>query len=172
MDNTDIVTRARDYAIKAHSDTNHYYDNDKPYSVHLLSTWEFGVTYKHLLPPLVADNVLAACWLHDVIEDCRKTYNDIKKEFGQDVADIVYAVTNEKGRNRKERANERYYEGIRNTPFATYVKLCDRLANVSYSANPRTNIFYMYRKEHPDFLLSIYDERYKEMFDKLNELLR
>jgi hypothetical protein len=48
-------------------------------------------------------------------------------------SEIVYALTNEKGRNRKERAGKRYYEGIRNTPYAPFVKMCDRMANIRYS---------------------------------------
>jgi len=59
---------------------------------------------------------MTACWGHDLIEDCRVSYNDVKDALGQEAADIIYAVTNEKGKNRKERANDKYYEGIRNTP--------------------------------------------------------
>lgn len=51
----------------------------------------------------------------------------------EDVADIVYAVTNEKGKNRSERANEKYYQGIRENKLAVIVKICDRLANALYS---------------------------------------
>ena len=37
-------------------------------------------------------------------------------------AEIVYALTNDKGRTRKERAGEHYYAGIRETPYAPFVK--------------------------------------------------
>ena len=78
--------------------------------------------YIHLLPNnRVISEVLAACWVHDVIEDCRETYNDVKNVLGERVADIAYALTNEKGKTRKERANDKYYEGIRNTPFALII---------------------------------------------------
>ena len=49
--------------------------------------------------------------------------------------EIVYALTNDKGRTRSERAGEKYYQGIRETPYAPFVKLCDRLANVTYSCS-------------------------------------
>ena len=49
--------------------------------------------------------------------------------------EIVYALTNDKGRTREERAGEKYYQGIRVTPYAPFVKLCDRLANVTYSCS-------------------------------------
>lgn len=131
-DYNEFVKYARDFATKAHSDTNHKYD-DLDYSTHLAMVYDFAGQYIHLLPDEIKRDVLASAWTHDLIEDCRITYNDIKKEFGETVAEITYALTNEKGRNRKERANEKYYEGIRNTPGATFIKLCDRMANVLYS---------------------------------------
>ena len=48
-------------------------------------------------------------------------------------AEIVYALTNEKGRTRAERAGVKYYEGIRAVPYAPMVKLADRMANVRFS---------------------------------------
>jgi (p)ppGpp synthase/HD superfamily hydrolase len=94
---------------------------------------------------------LVATWGHDLIEDCRVSYNDVKTHLGQEAADIVYAVTNEKGKNRAERANEKYYQGIRETPGAVFVKLCDRIANVQYSKMTKSRMFEMYQKENPNF---------------------
>jgi hypothetical protein len=91
---------------------------------------------------------LVAAWGHDLIEDCRVSYNDVKTHLGQEAADIVYAVTNEKGKNRAERANEKYYQGIRETPGAVFVKLCDRIANVQYSKMTKSRMFEMYSKEN------------------------
>jgi hypothetical protein len=56
----------------------------------------------------------------------------VKNHLDEGAADIIYAVTNDKGKNRKERAGVKYYEGIRKTPGAVFVKLCDRIANVQY----------------------------------------
>jgi len=36
----------------------------------------------------------------------------LEKEFGKNIAEIVYAVSNEKGKSRKERANDTYYRKI------------------------------------------------------------
>jgi len=96
---------------------------------------------------------LRAAWGHDLIEDTRVSYNDVKEQLGQEAADIIYAVTNEKGKNRKERANEKYYEGIRNTPGAVFVKLCDRIANVQYSKMTGSRMFEMYKKENDSFIV-------------------
>lgn len=125
----------------------------------------------HLIPEKDRDIVLSSAWCHDVIEDTRQTYNDVKNATSLEVAEIVYALTNEKGKTRKERANEKYYNGIRNTPYATFVKLCDRIANIQYSMSQRSRMLEMYRKETPEFINTLYDERYDEMFEYLEHLV-
>ena len=73
--------------------------------------------------------------------------------------EITYALTNDKGRTRAERAGEKYYQGIRETPYAPFVKLCDRLANITYSCagTNRDNLRMkeVYKSEVPHFLASI-----------------
>jgi hypothetical protein len=95
--------------------------------------------------------------------------------LGQEAADIIYAVTNEKGKNRSERANDKYYEGIRNTKGAVFVKLCDRIANVQYSKMTKSRMFEMYRKENDNFMTKLgygfnNSHEYSTMFDYLLDL--
>ena len=106
-------------------------------------------------------------YYHDSIEDARLTYNDVKRtanewmnnEQAHTAAEIVYALTNDKGRNRAERAGERYYQGIRETPYAPFVKLADRLANITYSCQSsekaNQHMREVYLQELPHFLASI-----------------
>jgi (p)ppGpp synthase/HD superfamily hydrolase len=168
------------FAIEAHNKTNHLYDG-KPYSIHLSMVVMYAM--KHLDEAYIPENsyetIVNACWLHDTIEDCRLTYNDIQAIAGEEVAEIVYAVSNEKGKNRKERANKKYYEGINNTAFATYVKLSDRLANVKYSSDTNSRMLEVYKKENNEFLKALKldigagakHHQYKSMVKELNELL-
>ena len=120
--------------------------------------YEVGNKFIELVPKVHRDIVLAACWLHDTIEDARLTYNDIKSEFSILVAEIVYALTNEKGRSRKQRANALYYAGIRDTLHAPFVKMCDRIANVQHSFDSNYQMFKMYEKENEDFLYNVRQE--------------
>lgn len=169
--NTSIIS----YAIQAHAETNHLYDG-KPYTVHLALTSYYALKYIDLIPGQCHEDVYSACWLHDTIEDTRNTYNDILKISNVNVADIVYAVTNEKGKSRKERANDKYYHGIRLTPFAAFVKLCDRLANAKYSKDNNSSMLKVYRKENAHFIDSIFSFsgdviHYESMINELNEIL-
>lgn len=165
-----IVYQAKKYATKSHRKVNHKYDK-KPYSFHLSMVYEYGLEFSYLLPLVDVQYVLAACWLHDVIEDCRKTFNDIFKIFGVRIADIVYAVSNEKGKTREARANNKYYQGIRNVLYADYVKICDRLGNVKHSKDTKSSMFDKYRKEYPKFKEQLYNIVYDDMFVELERLL-
>ena len=100
------------------------------------------------------------------------TYNDVKEVLGVEIAEVTYALTNEKGKSRKQRANDKYYEGIRNTPLATFVKLCDRLANVSYSKQQGSSMLDAYRKDQEYFTAQLYDAEFDVMFSELNDLLK
>ncbi|MBX3253965.1 MAG: hypothetical protein KF862_07465 [Chitinophagaceae bacterium] len=164
----EIIKHAKDFAIKLHSDVNHKYDG-LDYSTHLYMVYDTACQFSHLLPVEIKIEALASAWTHDLIEDCRVTYNDIKREFGETIAEITYALTNEKGRNRKDRANEKYYEGIRNTPGATFVKLCDRMANVLYARIEHTSMYNVYKRENEDFCSHLYTPDLQEMFTYLKK---
>lgn len=168
-----VADRARSYALQCHQATNHFYD-DKPYSFHLqmvVKAAEQFFTEAH--SEEARDMIRAGCWVHDVIEDCRQTYNDVKDAVNEDVAELAYALTNEKGRNRAERANEKYYAGIRATPYATYVKLCDRIANVTYSKQfGNKGMWKKYRKENAHFIEQLQPgPELKPLLDHLDTLL-
>ena len=171
-----FVLAAKEYAKDCHEKTNHHYDekgNNVPYSFHLSMVVDVAMEFIDLIEEQDRPNVIAACWLHDAIEDTRNTYNDVRKHTNTDTAEIVYALTNEKGRQRKDRANAAYYKGIRTTPYATFVKLCDRIANFKYSYSQGGSMMKKYADEYPNFREALYHERYKDMFfvlDKLTEL--
>lgn len=140
-----------------------------PYFLHVLEVK--AIAEKHSAP----SEVLIACILHDTIEDTDTTYNDIKKIFGMEVAEIVYAVTDELGKNRKERKRKTYPK-IRKDIRAVIVKLCDRIANVRHSKTGTHGHYSMYARENEEFLKSIVREAHlrnkvvKGLVKELNEL--
>ncbi len=187
------LERTAQAAAKAHADTNHFYDGNLPYGFHLKLSGNVGKEFKHLLnrghkSELIDSGYediesiglgweaivrVAICW-HDAIEDARLTYNDLKKIIGKKAADIVYVVTNNKGLNRNERADDKYYAGIVSTQGATYVKLCDRIANIRFGILTGSGMVDMYRKEYNNFAKKLNysdDHELKEMFDCLKALL-
>ena len=148
-------------AQNVHEKVNQDYDG-KPYYIHLNAVASY--TFKYI--PLICEKeedvlpVLFGAYFHDSIEDARLTYNDVMKiakgimsdEQAYMAAEIVYALTNEKGRNRHERANDKYYEGIRTTKYAPLVKAADRLANYGYAKSTHSRMEKCYRDEMKDFI--------------------
>ncbi len=164
-----IIPIAKSYAINCHKQTNHLYDG-QPYEIHLEMVVKYLLQFKHLVSPQNLDNLIAAAWCHDVIEDCRETYNDVLKVTNKGVAELVYALTNEKGRNREERANDKYYQGIRDYEDAGLLKICDRLANLEYSISKGSSMADKYKKENEKFEKSIYDKKYVDAIVFLNDM--
>lgn len=159
------------WCIEQHRKTNHFYDTYLPYEFHLRMVAQVFQDFKRLIPEShFLGSVETACWGHDLIEDCRVSYNDCMEKLGKYESDIIYAVSNEKGKSRKERASDKYYEGIRNTEGAIFVKLCDRIANIQYSKLTKSRMFEMYKKENKEFIEKLYDSQYEPMFTYLDSL--
>jgi len=95
-------------------------------------------------------NLLIAAWLHDIIEDTPITRENLEQNFGKDIADLVWAVTNEPGKNRAERWNNTWPK-IKAHPIAVYLKVADRIANVMSSLKDLyggdRGMWVMYRRE-------------------------
>ena len=113
------------WVIAQHKNTNHMYAEYLPYEYHLRMVVGVFERFKHLVEEIRREDVKTVCFAHDIIEDTRVTYNDVKFALGAYVADLVYALTNEKGKTRKERANDKYYEGIRSEKYGIFVKSLD-----------------------------------------------
>ena len=157
-------------AHNLHQSVNESYGDNLPYGFHLDMVVEGISNYGYLVCAREEDVVplFFGGYFHDSIEDARKTYNDVMRiaykwmteEQALMATEIVYALTNDKGRTRAERAGEKYYAGIRQTPYAPFVKLCDRLANITYSCsvdNGRdgNRMREVYKSEMPHFLPSL-----------------
>jgi guanosine-3',5'-bis(diphosphate) 3'-pyrophosphohydrolase len=76
--------------------------------------------------------LIVAAILHDTVEDTDTTFEEILKEFGMFVATLVFELTDDKAKKRKL-GNLEYCKlrwcGLSN--YALYLKLCDRLYNMS-----------------------------------------
>lgn len=119
-----------------------------PYTHHLSDVEnvlrEFGITDVEMLQ---------ASWGHDIIEDTDVKLRDIRENFGERVASLVFAVTSEEGVNRKTR-NALTYPKIREAgDDAVRLKLADRIANVRNGGGSAQ----MYAKEHNEFRHQLYN---------------
>lgn len=153
---------AKTFADKHHGDQKY---GNEPYNVHLKAVDDVLDRFNVTDP-----NLRAAAWLHDTLEDTNASYEEVSAEFGEVVAQIVNAVTDGPGDNRKERKSHAYPK-IRATPGAVAVKLADRIANVESGGK-----IDMYKKEYPDFKRELFnkgdDPTVQRMWHHLDTLLR
>ena len=158
------------WIIDQHKRVNQKYGDNLPYHTHLNDVYRYAKMFIHLIPEEYHRDVILAAWGHDLIEDTGLTYNDVLKVLGKNVADIIYTLTNEKGRNRAERANDKYYEDIKRNNLALYVKLCDRLANMVYSKKEGGGMYKKYVQEVPNFKEKLYNGLYDEIWEKIDNI--
>ena len=165
----DTINEMRRSAYALHDSVNQKYGKIHPYGYHLDMTVQSIRDFGYLVCAREEDvlPLFFGGYFHDSIEDARLSYNDVMKvarsmmtdEQAYMATEIVYALTNDKGRTRSERAGEKYYKGIRETPYAPFVKLCDRYANIyytcSYDKGKSTRMREVYKSEVPHFLHSI-----------------
>jgi GTP diphosphokinase / guanosine-3',5'-bis(diphosphate) 3'-diphosphatase len=126
--NHEKLLKAYDFAIKAHS--NQKRSSGDPYSVH-------PIEVANILTDLKLDSAtITTGLLHDTIEDTHATYETIKGEFGEEVADLVDGVTKISVFENTALSNSKA-ENFRKLILATskdirvlLVKLADRLHNM------------------------------------------
>ncbi len=83
----DIKEKALIFAIQAHMGQIRKNEPDKPMIIHPISVGQLLESFGY------DDNVIAAGYLHDVIEDTKYTIEDIEKEFGKDIANLVMGAS-------------------------------------------------------------------------------
>lgn len=84
----DLVSKARNYAIKAHAHIHHLRKYSfEPYSVHLQAVADLVASVTN------DQEMIAAAWLHDTVEDTATTLHDLKQAFGPIVAHLVDELT-------------------------------------------------------------------------------
>ena len=80
------------------------------------------------------EEMLAASWLHDVVEDCGIPISEIREEFGDDVASLVDWLTDVSkptDGNRKKRKNLDLLHTATASPAAKTIKMSDLIDNTS-----------------------------------------
>ena len=126
--NSESLNKAYNFALDAHQ--NQKRDEGVPYIIH-------PVAVANILTELKLDSAtITTGLLHDTIEDTNVTYESVKKEFGEEVANLVEGVTKLSALEDKASDHSKA-ENFRKLILATskdirvlLVKLADRLHNM------------------------------------------
>ena len=118
---------AKEFASKKHQGQKRKTGED--YITHPIAVAEILFKYKKSLH---IDRLMAAAYLHDVLEDTDTTYYELISVFGYDVASIVKELTNNENMKKAlGKATYLSYKLKEMSSWALTIKLCDRLHNVS-----------------------------------------
>lgn len=146
----------REFAIRAHGDQKY---GGEPYVVHLDEVANIACRFPK---DEEGEMLRTVAYLHDVLEDTEIERAEISELFGEEIAEAVAAITDPKGKNRRERKaklNENLSALDESKPAhraALIVKVSDRLANVRACVESGDSRLGMYRKEHEAFCEAAY----------------
>ena len=122
-----MVRAAYNFAAMAHKDQKR--KTGEPYIIHPIAVARIVAEEMGL-----GANPVMAAFLHDVIEDCPYTIDDIRERFGDDVAFLVGVVTKQKkAKYDKSKQVDNFRQILSSVQFdvrAILVKLADRLHNM------------------------------------------
>lgn len=125
-----LIIKAYNYANIAHMGKKR--QSGEPYIIHPIHVAYYVLTKHHLYDC----NAVCAALLHDTIEDTNVTWEDLVREFNEDIANLVKNVTNSsdityKDKNEKEMLNNAMILRNMLSDIRTIIiKSCDRLHNM------------------------------------------
>ena len=168
------------FARKAHENANCLYDG-KSYSIHLTdvedSVDKYETVFLHYKDYYVARKGASG---HDLIEDAKLTFNDIKKASNRRVAQVILAVTDVHEENRLLRHLFTMGKTVKDY-VAIILKMADIRANGLYSKTHGSSMYKKYLAEYayrrPIFKMALKwhmenldAEILKEFWDELDEI--
>jgi (p)ppGpp synthase/HD superfamily hydrolase len=130
------VLKAADTAARWHADQRRKGAAKEPYINHLLEVAQLVGEATDGHDP----NLVIAALLHDAIEDCGIAREEIAHGFGEDVATLVVAVTDDKNLPKEVRKQLQVDHAPQKPRRAKLLKLADKISNLrAIAASPPAN---------------------------------
>ena len=118
----DIIAKAREIAEKAHEDQVRK-DDGSPYIAHPIAVSEI------VRENGFSDTVIAAALVHDVLEDTPVTETELRNELGDEVVDIVTAVSEDKSLPWEDRKKQYVDQVAAASEETKAVSVADKIHN-------------------------------------------
>jgi (p)ppGpp synthase/HD superfamily hydrolase len=170
---TNLIFQAAQYAARAHNGQRRKYTG-YPYILHPMRVAGMASLIYDVTEPVVA-----AAWLHDVIEDCDISFEQLDQAFGAHIANLVDALTNpSKLRPDLPRAERKRIDRdfiASGSYWARVLKCLDRLDNLR-EISPCDGFTRLYCEETHLLLNALADASpepiFGGLFEELDEELR
>jgi (p)ppGpp synthase/HD superfamily hydrolase len=138
-----LEAKALEYAVRMHGKQTRKYTGE-PYIFHPIEVASIIRTVPH------TSEMVAAAYLHDVVEDTDATIVDVERRFGSEVGRLVWYLTDISrpgdGNRAKRKAMDReHLAGA--PPEAQTIKLADLISNTSSIRAYDPDFWIVYRRE-------------------------
>jgi (p)ppGpp synthase/HD superfamily hydrolase len=162
---TKLTTKAFEFAKAKHAGQVRRYTGE-PYINHC-----FAVAALVAIVPWRTEEMLAAAILHDTIEDTDTTYEELVKEFGRTIANLVLDLTDQIPLSAGNRTHRKELEAerlARTSMAAQTIKVADLIDNTLTIAehDPGFAKVYLKEKAHLLSVLTLADEDLVEIARK------
>jgi guanosine-3',5'-bis(diphosphate) 3'-pyrophosphohydrolase len=126
MAETTQLLRALEFAARKHRDQRRKGNHGAPYINHPIEVATLVATVGG------CDDVavLQAAILHDTVEDTDATPQEIEREFGRDVRDLVLEMTDDMSLPSPQRKQKQIEKAASLSSRAKLIKIADKIANV------------------------------------------
>lgn len=152
MDTLKIVTKAAHFAAVKHAHQRRKGEDQEPYINHLMEVSE-------ILAQFTDDqDVIVAGMLHDTLEDTETTYEELVKEFGTKIANVVREVTDDRTLPKVERKRLQVQNAPHKSDQAKMIKIADKISNLRSIINsPPANWNNARKREYFDWAKQVAD---------------
>jgi len=155
VDAADLILRAVAFAAHKHRDQRRKDKDASPYINHPIALakvlWQEGG---------VRDaQVIAAALLHDTLEDTETSWQELRGDFGEEIADVVLEVTDTKWIRKEVRKRLQVARAARSSDEAKLVKLADKICNVrDIAAHPPAGWALERKRQYFDWAKEVVDQ--------------
>lgn len=166
------IDHARNFAIEKHGDQKYgMFD----YQIHLINV--VNVLLRNNILPNSEKNIdlWISAWLHDILEDTATSGQELADEFGDNISETVWALSDEGNGGRNEKKQKMYQKLVLNQD-GIIIKLADRIANLEFSIiNGSKDKIEMYLLENKELKFRLNDvittKEGNQLFNYLNNLI-
>lgn len=120
------VFQALAFAAHKHRDQRRKDEGASPYINHPIALANILVNEGGIIDHVV----LCAAILHDTIEDTETSYEELVREFGKEIADVVAEVTDDKDLDWRVRKSLQVEHAAHSSTRAKLVKIADKTCNL------------------------------------------
>ena len=167
-----LLLKATEFAAHKHRDQRRKDAGASPYINHPIALANVLCNEGGITDPVI----LAAALLHDTLEDTETDYEELRGQFGDDIADVVVEVTDTKWLSKEARKRLQVSKASHSSARARAVKIADKICNVrDILGSPPANWSLQRKQKYFDWAKQVVDGvrgAYPELEQRFDALYR